>query len=125
MNHHTFGYKLRKLRNSKALTQTEVAKKLNLSYKVLSNYELDRRQPDFETLVKICDYFNVTIDYMLNRTNAHKHYKEAALDTKSEKLLYLFEKLPDSCKNNVLHYVRINAFYALYKDKLSDKKFSV
>ena len=90
------------------MTQQEVALKLDCSCKVLSNYELDKRIPDFDTLTKMCDYFNVTADYLLGRTSIAKYYKEIVLDHKAEELLEYFEKLPQRYKDDVLRYARLN-----------------
>lgn len=57
------------LRTNKGLSQYELAKVLSLSRGQISNYELGTRQPDYETLAKIADYFNVSTDYLLGRTD--------------------------------------------------------
>jgi len=44
-------------------------KKLGISRAALSHYETDRRQPDYDTLRDIANYFNVSLDYLLGRTN--------------------------------------------------------
>lgn len=49
---------LRKLHN---VTQKELAEKLNIARGTLANYETGKRTPDFSTLVRICDVFNVSI----------------------------------------------------------------
>ncbi len=61
---------LKEIRKRKGLTQLEVAEQLNLSVQAYSNYEIGRREPDFETLKKLADLFNVSIDYILGRNNA-------------------------------------------------------
>lgn len=57
--------RLVKLRTDKGLSQYELAKILKLSRGQISNYELGSRQPDYETLKKLADFFNVTTDYLL------------------------------------------------------------
>lgn len=64
-----YGNRIATLRDKKALTQEELAKKLGISRAALSHYEKNRREPDYETLTKIADLFQVTIDYLLGRTN--------------------------------------------------------
>lgn len=61
--------RLVKLRTDEGLSQYELAKVLGLSRGQISNYELGTRQPDYETLVKLADFFNVSTDYLLGRTN--------------------------------------------------------
>lgn len=60
---------LKSLRNEKGLTQGELAEKLNISRSTIGMYENGSREPDYETLEAIADYFNVDIDYLLGRTN--------------------------------------------------------
>lgn len=65
----TFGSILKKLRNSKGLTGEDLGKKLNVTKMAISRYETDKRFPDKDTLVKLADYFDVTVDYLLGRTD--------------------------------------------------------
>lgn len=60
---------LKTLRNSQNLTQDELAKRLKISRSAIGMYENGSREPDFETLELIADFFNVDIDYLLGRTN--------------------------------------------------------
>lgn len=59
--------RLKELRGS--LTQDQTAKKLGLNRQTYRNYESGMRQPDFETLINIANYYNVSIDYLLGRTD--------------------------------------------------------
>ncbi|MEN6325836.1 MAG: helix-turn-helix transcriptional regulator [Syntrophomonas sp.] len=64
-----FGDILAELRKNKGLSQYELSEQLGLSRGQISNYELGTRQPDYDTLLRIAEYFNVTTDYLLGRTN--------------------------------------------------------
>ncbi|WP_252237452.1 helix-turn-helix transcriptional regulator [Clostridium sp. ZBS17] len=64
-----FGERLRQLRKEKELTLRDLGKDLDISFTSLGKYERNERQPDFETLEKIAEYFNVMIDYLLCRTD--------------------------------------------------------
>lgn len=57
------------LRTKSGLSQQELADKLGISKSSVNMYERGERQPNFETLELIADYFNVDIDYLLGRTN--------------------------------------------------------
>lgn len=59
---------LKELRAEKGLTQIELASALGITRSRLSMYETGDREPDFETLELIADYFNIDIDYLLGRT---------------------------------------------------------
>lgn len=69
----SFGNNLKKLREELNLTREELSEELGLSYSALSKYETDLRFPDKETLSRIADYFDVSVDYMLGRTNKRKY----------------------------------------------------
>lgn len=59
---------LRQLRKSRQLTQLELANALQISRSTIGMYEKGSREPDFDTLEIIADYFNVDIDYLLGRS---------------------------------------------------------
>ncbi|MCH5182952.1 MAG: helix-turn-helix transcriptional regulator [Oscillospiraceae bacterium] len=64
-----FGEKLRTLRKEAGMTQTELAKKLNITKSVVSYYELQERTPSPEVIVKLAAVFHVTADYLLGIEN--------------------------------------------------------
>lgn len=59
------GGKIAELRKEHGLNQKELAKKIEVSRSALSLYEIDRREPDLETVKKIASLFGVTTDYLL------------------------------------------------------------
>ena len=63
-----FAANLSKLRREKGLSQRQAAAELGVSQALLSHYENDSREPRLDFVVKICDYYAVTTDYMLGRT---------------------------------------------------------
>ncbi|WP_127487614.1 helix-turn-helix domain-containing protein [Paenibacillus ehimensis] len=62
------GNRIAALREKQGLTQEELSLKLDISRASLSHYEKNRREPDYDTLVKIANHFKVSIDYLLGRT---------------------------------------------------------
>lgn len=64
-----FGDTLRALRLSKKLTQEEIAKIIGVARGTYTHYELNKREPDNDTLLKIANFFNVSTDYLLGRNN--------------------------------------------------------
>jgi transcriptional regulator with XRE-family HTH domain len=64
-----FSDRLKKLRAEGGLTVREVANVLDVAPSTISNYEQDYRRPDFDTLGKLADYFDVSLDYLLARTD--------------------------------------------------------
>lgn len=67
-----FSNRLRLLRKCADLTQKELGDKIGVSQRVLAYYENENRFPDENTLKKIADLFDVSIDYLLGRTD-NKH----------------------------------------------------
>lgn len=65
-----FGKKIKALRTSKKISQREFGKIFGVAESTIGMYERDERRPDFELLNKIADYFNVSTDYLLGRTNS-------------------------------------------------------
>lgn len=56
---------LKEIRRQKKLSQVKVSMDLNISREAISNYETGRRSPDIDMLVKMSDYFGVSIDYLI------------------------------------------------------------
>lgn len=65
----TCGDKIAALRDKRGLTQEDLASKIGISRASLSHYEKGRRDPDYNTLTKIADFFKVSVDYLLGRTD--------------------------------------------------------
>lgn len=61
--------RLKELREEKGATQKEVADFICCSSLVYSRYEREVREPDIDALCKLADYFNVTVDYIVCRTD--------------------------------------------------------
>lgn len=64
-----FSNRFKELRTEKGLTQEDLSKKLELAKSTISMYENGNREPDFEVLEKIADFFNVDINYLLGTSN--------------------------------------------------------
>ena len=61
--------RLKEIRNSKGISQLKMAMDLNTNQNTISRYETGEREPGINELIKISDYFNVSVDYLLERTN--------------------------------------------------------
>jgi transcriptional regulator with XRE-family HTH domain len=61
--------RLKELRAEKGATQKEVADFIGCSSLVYSRYEREEREPDIDTLCRLADFFGVTVDYIVCRTN--------------------------------------------------------
>ena len=68
----TFAKKLGSLRREKGLSQRRAATDLGISQALLSHYENDAREPKLDFVAKICDYYDVSADYLLGRISERK-----------------------------------------------------
>lgn len=62
-------FRLKELREARHLSQVRLAMELNLSQNSISRYENREREAGYETLVAMADYFQVSLDYLLGRTD--------------------------------------------------------
>ena len=61
--------RLKDLRNERKMNMRETAKALNIPYTTYVNYEKGTREPNSEMLITLANFFNVSVDYLLNRSN--------------------------------------------------------
>lgn len=61
--------RLKELRKARGLSQVELAADLNISQNSISRYENGLREADYKTLIAFADYFHVSVDYLLERTD--------------------------------------------------------
>ena len=62
-------FRLKELRKKRSISQLKLALDLNMNQNTISRYENMEREADYETLIKFADYFNVSLDYLLGRTD--------------------------------------------------------
>ena len=67
--------RLRELRRARNISQLKLSMDLQLNQNAISRYETGLREADYATLIKIADYFNVSVDYLLERTDNRTFYK--------------------------------------------------
>ena len=67
--------RLKELRKQNKITQIRLAMDLNLNQNSISRYESNEREADYATLIAIADYFDVSVDYLLERTDNPKKNK--------------------------------------------------
>jgi len=71
----------KKLRDEIGISQAELAKKLGLKQKTYCNYENGTTEPTLETLIKLADYYGVSVDYLIG----HNFYNELGYLTEEQK----------------------------------------
>lgn len=90
---------LRILRKNKGLSMKELGEIIGVAESTVSQYETGKREPDFETLLKLGEYFNVSVDYLL-RGDIAQNEKSPALTKKDERdIAKKLEELKESLEN--------------------------
>lgn len=68
-----FAERLKELRDKNKMSQVELSKILNVAKQTVSNWENGNRTPDNEMLIRIANYFDVSVDYLIGRTDCPNH----------------------------------------------------
>ena len=68
--------RLREIRKERNITQLKMAIDLNMNQNTISRYENGEREAGYNELIMIADYFNVSLDYLLERTDDPTFYKK-------------------------------------------------
>ena len=94
---------LKKIREKRNINQLKIAMDIGITQESISKYETGNAFPSKEILIKLADYLNCSIDYLLNRTdnpniNKDKISKE---DEKIENLIFRYKSLSDENKNKL------------------------
>lgn len=93
INKVNFGLRLKQLRERKRLSQIELANILEVSNGSISKWERNERQPDYETLEKIADFFNTSIDYLLGRSETKDNNNvDFSFSTPQEALSFILKQ---------------------------------
>ncbi len=90
--------KIKDLRKENRISQSELARKFNITQQAISLYEKGAREPDSTTLNNLADFFNVSIDYILGRSSMRNLKCESFLDLTG---------LPEEAINKVVEYVEL------------------
>ncbi len=96
---------LLKIRTEKHMSQTAVAIKLGVDQGSISSYEKGKSFPSVKNLKKLCDIFNVSADFLLDRTDVRytiKDFCDNHLSPEELELVTLFRELSFSQKNKAL-----------------------
>ena len=99
----SLGQRISSLRQVLKLTQKELAEKINISPSSIGMFEQNRRSPDSELLNKFADFFNVSVDYLLGRSDI-KNSSNLKTETKAYHNLDV-DGLPDEAIKQVEDYI--------------------
>lgn len=107
--------RIKELRTEQNLSLRDLASRLGIAYTSLGKYERNEQQPSFETLEKIADYFHVSVDYLLGRSD-NRTYDNLVFDTDMEHLKQIFNDAPALVKShftNIIDSVFLLTFQSL------------
>ena len=110
----TLGEKIALLRSQKKLTQERLAQALGISRASLAKYETNKNEPDLETIRKIANFFDVSIDYLLdNSTSSNESIDiKDALENKRKKATWGGKELTDEQRE------KLKKIFAVIRDEL-------
>lgn len=94
--------RLREIRKQKGLNQRDVADAVGIARSSYANYECGRREVDHNTLVKLADFFNVSIDHILCRNEKQPIVDDDELRAKA---IQRVQALPDPALTRVLDFL--------------------
>lgn len=102
----TFGDRLKSLRNERKLNQSHCADIFNLSSSAIGSYERNEREPSYAHLVQFADYYKVSLDYLLCRTD-----ERLSVEDYTKQKTYELDYILDN------HDITVKGYELLDKDK--------
>lgn len=98
--------RLKELRKEKNKTQRDVAKFTGYMQTLISKWEHGDREPDIATLIKLADYFNVSVDYLIGKDNRTNHtISEDNYSARQLNCIHMLKKLPPKHLDKVEAYL--------------------
>lgn len=111
------GDRLKKLRSEHKWTQEDIARKLELSRGTYAHYEINKRQPDYDTLKKLSELFDVSIDYLITGNKYASSKDEMWEELLNPKTQVFFKDLMDAPEEKIEELIK---FWEIIRDR--DKK---
>ena len=103
----TFMNRIKELRQQKQLDQKDLAQIMQIGKGSISNWEVGRTEPSVEYLIKLANYFEVSVDYLLGHSNEVGIIETgAALSNDEQELLNLYKRMSSGNKNKLLGYAQ-------------------
>ena len=98
---------LKEIREEKNLQQKEIAKRLNRTAACISSWETGKTEPSIDDLIKLADLLEVSLDYLLNRTDENGIVEEMRdYSPIHRKMISLFDKLTLEDRNQVIGFMQ-------------------
>ena len=108
--------RLKELRKARGYTQISLQMQTGIEQALLSKFETGERIPPTETLLRLADFYNVSIDYLLCRTNK----PESTSDRTAQKRVYrIFSDTPVLCYRNLLPTAKYNPYIPISRGSVA------
>lgn len=101
----TFAERLKNERVNKNINQTQLAEHLYLDRSSISKYETGKQIPETPTLEKIADYFEVSVDYLLGKTDIKNYEKIETEPTIALHSNHDYDELPEEAKQEIANFI--------------------
>lgn len=95
--------KIRKLRESRGLSQGEAAKRMGIARTTYSNYEAGNREPDFDTIKRIANFYDVSVDFLLGGSDKSYNDEDTTIRLIEEEANRLGLTINDPIFQKLLH----------------------
>ena len=96
--------RLKELRTNKKLNQQKLAMDLNTTQSTISNYEMGAYQPDIAMLIKLAQYFGVSVDYLIGNSDIKMPIKGEILPQDEIEMLIKYRSLTEEQKEKLLSF---------------------
>jgi len=102
--------RITELRKNKKISQKELGELLGVAQNTVCNWENGRREPEYEMLLKLANFFGVSTDYLLGNSDSESSpcdiSSDSAADSEKARLLEQFSRLSESEMQEALDYIR-------------------
>lgn len=102
----SLGERIKELRHESRLTQRELAQALSITVPTLSHWECNYQEPSYKDILRICNYFDVSMDYLAGRTDelgaVLPSSSKSTLSDREEELLGMFRQMNIAQQNRFL-----------------------
>lgn len=106
---------LKTIREKNNITQTRLSIEMEVSQELISQYELGKSTPTPAMLIKLADFFNCSVDYLLGRTDITKPVNSIISDTMNTKNINIIDKYNSLSYENQKHFDSFLDFLTEYK----------
>lgn len=113
-----FSCRLKELRNNKNISQKELATVMFVSQQTIAKWETDKATPNPDTLLRLANFFNITVDFLIGRTN-FINSRESVIYPVVEK----YKKLNTAGRNKVDEYINDLINSGNYSEEYSEENF--